>query len=221
MSDNIRKHSLLILSGGLDSVTMLHEYAAEIALAVYFDYGSNHAAREKACARYQASCVGLEFIEVDLCFMSRYFESSLLSGADAIPDGEYTDDNMSSTVVPFRNGVMLSIAAGIAESRGLDTVMIANHGGDHAVYPDCRPAFIDAMGHAITEGTYARLRLYAPYTGITKAEIARRGVALGVDYSRTYSCYRGGERHCGRCATCRERRQALEAAGVFLDEYEI
>ena len=103
MSDKVIKHSLLILSGGLDSVTMLHEYAAEIALAVYFDYGSNHAAREKACARYQASCVGVEFIEVDLGFMSRYFESSLLSGADAIPDGEYTDDNMSSTVVPFRN----------------------------------------------------------------------------------------------------------------------
>ena len=121
------------------------------------------------------------------------------------------------TVVPFRNGIMLSIAAGLAESRGLTQVMIANHGGDHAVYPDCRPGFIAAMDRAVSEGTYADVHIFAPYTSMTKADIARRGRSLGVDYSLTYSCYRGGAHHCGRCATCRERREALIAAGYEPD----
>lgn len=204
----------MVLSGGMDSVTMLHDFAPEIALAVYFNYGSNHAARESECARHHASLLGIELVEIPLGFMAEHFESSLLQGADAIPEGEYETENMTSTVVPFRNGIMLSVAAGLAESRGLDTVMIANHGGDHDIYPDCRPGFIADMGRAIAAGTYAGVRLSAPYTSLTKVDIARRGVALGVDYSTTYSCYRGGERPCGRCATCRERKAALEAAGI-------
>lgn len=115
---------------------------------------------------------------------------------------------MLSTVVPFRNGIMLSIAAGLAESRGFTRVMIANHGGDHDIYPDCRPQFIESMDAAISAGTYADMHILAPYTGLSKTDIARRGKELGVDYSQTYSCYRGGEKHCGHCATCRERRAA-------------
>ena len=139
----------MVLSGGMDSVTMLHDYADDIALAVTFGYGSNHNAREAECARLHCKLTGIELIEIDLAFMGRYFESSLLSGADAIPEGHYTADNMKSTVVPFRNGIMLAVAAGLAESRGLKAVMIANHAGDHAIYPDCRAGFIDAMGKAI------------------------------------------------------------------------
>ena len=207
----------MVLSGGMDSVTMLHDYADDIALAVTFGYGSNHNAREAECARLHCKLTGIELIEIDLAFMGRYFESSLLSGADAIPEGHYTADNMKSTVVPFRNGIMLAVAAGLAESRGLTQVMIANHGGDHAVYPDCRPGFIAAMDRAVSEGTYADEHIFAPYTSMTKADIARRGRSLGVDYSLTYSCYRGGAHHCGRCATCRERREALIAAGYEPD----
>jgi len=208
------KDALIVLSGGMDSVTMLYEYADSIALAVNFNYGANHNAREAECARYNCRKLGIELVEIDLAFMGRYFESSLLSGADAIPSGHYEDENMRSTVVPFRNGIMLSVAAGLAESRGLKAVMIANHGGDHAIYPDCRPGFVKAMGRAIAEGTYEGVELRAPYTDVSKADIARRGARLGVDYSHTYSCYRGGEHHCGTCGTCVERREALDAAGL-------
>ncbi|MDE6154742.1 MAG: 7-cyano-7-deazaguanine synthase QueC [Muribaculaceae bacterium] len=217
-----KKTALLVLSGGMDSTTMLYDYRDKIAAAVNFSYGSNHNVRERECARRHCSHLGVEFIEIDLDFMSRYFESSLLQGADAIPDGHYADDNMRSTVVPFRNGIMLSIAAGLAESRGLTEVMLANHGGDHTIYPDCRPAFIEAMNAAIEAGTFADVKLDAPYTGLTKGQIAARGAALGLDYSTTYSCYKGGEKHCGRCGTCVERREALAEAGVIdTTEYDM
>ncbi len=208
------KDALLVLSGGMDSTTMLYEYAGSIALAVNFNYGANHNKREAECAAYNCKRLGIELVTIDLAFMDQHFESSLLSGGDAIPSGHYADDNMRSTVVPFRNGIMLSVAAGLAESRGLRAVMIANHGGDHTIYPDCRPGFINAMGCAISEGTYEHIELRAPYTGLTKNDIARRGAELGVDYTHTYSCYRGGEHHCGTCGTCVERREALDAAGL-------
>ena len=133
MNDN--RDSVIIYSGGLDSTTLLYEEQQRIALAVTFDYGSNHAAREMACARHHCSLLGIEHLVIELGFMGRYFASSLLSGADAIPSGNYDEENMKSTVVPFRNGIMLSIACGLAESRGLTRVLIANHGGDHAIYP--------------------------------------------------------------------------------------
>ncbi len=211
------KNSLLVLSGGMDSTTMLYEYASDIALAVNFNYGANHNMREAECARENCRRLGIELVEIDLGFMGKYFESSLLSGADAIPEGHYEDENMRSTVVPFRNGIMLSVAAGLAESRGLECVMIANHGGDHAIYPDCRAGFINAMAKAIAEGTYEDIKLRAPYTHLTKTDIARRGKELGVDYSLTYSCYKGGETHCGKCGTCVERREAMQAAGLTPD----
>ncbi len=195
---------------------MLHDYRDSIAAAVTFQYGSNHNMREARCARINCERLGIEWIEIDLTFMARHFESSLLQGADAIPEGHYEDSNMRSTVVPFRNGIMLAVAAGLAESRHLDGVMIANHSGDHAIYPDCRPEFISSMGAAIADGTYEHLKLFAPYTGMTKGEIALRGKELGVDYSLTYSCYKGGEHHCGKCGTCVERAEALKFAGITL-----
>ena len=208
------KDSVIIYSGGLDSTTLLYEEQRRVALAVTFDYGSNHAAREIACARYHCSLLGVEHLVIELGFMSRYFNSSLLRGADAIPDGNYAEDNMKSTVVPFRNGIMLSVACGLAESRGLTRVLIANHGGDHAIYPDCRPEFVAAMDGAMQAGTYDGVTLAAPYTHLSKADLVRRGVALGVDYGQTYSCYRGGEHHCGTCGTCTERREAFLVAGI-------
>lgn len=209
-----KKHILMVLSGGMDSVTMLHEYADEIDMAVNFSYGSNHNMRELECARLHCRQLGLELVEIDLSFIGKYFHSSLLEGADAVPDGDYDFDNMKSTVVPFRNGIMLAAAAGLAESHGLDCVMIANHAGDHAIYPDCRGSFIDAMARAIAEGTYEGISLKAPYTYLNKADIALRGKRLGIDYATTYSCYKGLEHHCGRCGTCLERRKALADAGI-------
>ena len=209
-----QKDSVIIYSGGLDSTTLLYEERERVALAVTFDYGSNHAAREIACARRHCALLGIEHWVIELGFMSRYFNSSLLSGADAIPDGNYDDSNMHSTVVPFRNGIMLSVACGLAESRGLTRVLIANHGGDHAIYPDCRPAFVEAMNGAMQAGTYDGVRLDAPYTNISKADIVRRGAQMGIDYGETYSCYKGGEHHCGTCGTCIERREAFRLAAI-------
>ncbi len=208
------KDSVIIYSGGLDSTTLLYEECERVALAVTFDYGSNHAAHEIACARHHCALLGIEHLVIELAFMAKYFESSLLSGADAIPDGNYNDSNMHSTVVPFRNGIMLSVACGLAESRGLKRVLIANHGGDHAIYPDCRPEFVAAMDAAMQAGTYEGVTLVAPYTNISKADIVRRGTQMGIDYGETYSCYRGGEHHCGRCGTCTERREAFLEAGI-------
>lgn len=208
------KDHLIVLSGGIDSTVMLHEFADRIALALNFNYGSNHNAREAACARKSCARLGIELVEIDLKFMGDYFHSSLLDGPSAIPSGDYDSANMRSTVVPFRNGIMLAVAAGLAESRGLTTLMIANHAGDHEIYPDCRPGFVDAMARAIAEGTYEGIVLFAPYTNISKADIVARGAKLGVDFSNTYSCYRGLEKHCGTCGTCCERREAFALAGV-------
>jgi 7-cyano-7-deazaguanine synthase len=121
---------------------------------------------------------------------------------------------MKQTVVPFRNGIMLSIAAGVAESVEATGVVIAAHSGDHAIYPDCREPFMQAMGDAIRLGTYAGVRVLRPFIAMSKGEIAARGAALGVDFAQTWSCYKGGEIHCGRCGTCVERREAFQVAGL-------
>ena len=208
------KDSLIIVSGGMDSITLLYDRKDSIALALSFDYGSNHNSREIPYAQLHCQRLGIRHIVIPLDFMHQYFTSSLLEGAEAIPDGHYADENMKSTVVPFRNGIMLSVAIGIAESNGLKKVLIANHGGDHAIYPDCRPDFISAINKAAMSGTYLNVEVDAPYTNISKTDIARRGAALGIDYSETWSCYKGGAVHCGTCGTCVERKEALHGAGI-------
>ena len=210
----MKKNSVIIVSGGMDSITLLYDHKDEIALGISFDYGSNHNAREIPFAKMHCERLGIKHITINLDFMHQYFKSSLLDGADAIPEGHYADDNMKSTVVPFRNGIMLSIAIGIAESNNLDQVFIANHGGDHTIYPDCRPEFIKAIDSAANAGTYNNVKVIAPYTQITKSDIARIGKKLGIDYTETWSCYKGSEIHCGKCGTCVERKEALAEAGI-------
>jgi 7-cyano-7-deazaguanine synthase len=195
-------------------VTLLYDKKERIALAVTFDYGANHNAREIPFAQLHCKRLGIRHMIIPLAFMGQYFESSLLSGADAIPEGNYDDVNMRSTVVPFRNGIMLSVAVGLAESCGLKYVMMANHGGDHTIYPDCRPEFVKAFSEAARTGTYPGITLLCPYTNLTKGQIAAIGLRLGIDYSETWSCYKGMEHHCGRCGTCVERREALAEAGI-------
>lgn len=208
------KDALIVVSGGMDSITLLNEYKDEIAMAVTYNYGSNHAEKEIGFARLHCERLGIKHLIIPLEFMHRYFKSSLLEGADAIPEGHYADENMKSTVVPFRNGIMLSIACGLAESNGLHRVMIANHSGDHAIYPDCRMEFVEAMSCAMKKGTYEGVEIFAPYTNISKTEIAKRGKAIGLNYAETWSCYKGGDKHCGKCGTCVERKEALRDAGI-------
>jgi len=212
----MEKHhdTILILSGGLDSTTMLYEYRDRIALALSFDYGSKHNARELPFAALHCERLGIRHLVIPLAFMQQHFRSSLLQGGADIPDGHYAEANMLSTVVPFRNGIMLSIAVGLCESMGFSHVMMANHSGDHFVYPDCRPEFVSAFSEAARTGTTNGVTLLSPYTNLTKADIARRGRALGIDYAETWSCYKGGEHHCGVCGTCVERREALREAGI-------
>lgn len=208
------RNSLIALSGGVDSTTLLYEYREEVACAVGFDYGSKHNAQELAAAKSICRELEIPYLIIPLAFIGEYFRSDLLLSGGEMQLGDYSEENMRSTVVPFRNGIMLSVLAGLAESRDLQQVLIANHFGDHAIYPDCRESFVTPMGEAITAGTSNGVKLVAPYTTLTKAEIVARGTRLGVPYGKTYSCYQGGERHCGRCGTCRERHDAFVANGL-------
>ena len=201
--------ALIVYSGGMDSTVLLYEYQKEIELAVSFDYGSKHARQELEKARHNCKQLGVKLLVVSLPFVNELFRSSLLEGQGEIPEGLYDSANMASTVVPFRNGIMLSIAAGIAESNGLDTLLIANHSGDHFIYPDCRTTFIESMKNAIRQGTCNGVNLMSPYCNLSKRDIALRGKKAGVDFSQTYSCYKGEPVHCGKCGTCTERREAL------------
>ncbi len=214
MNNTRNKKGLIVLSGGMDSVTLLHDYKERIAMGLSFDYGSKHNAKELAYAKEHCEALGIPHIIIPLAFMGEHFKSSLLQGGEAIPKGAYNCENIKSTVVPFRNGIMLSIAAGLAESHELDEIYIANHFGDHALYPDCRSAFIEPMTKAVKEGTNNAVKLLAPYTHITKGDIAKIGKKLGLDYARTWSCYEGGEVHCGECSTCRERIEAMQEADI-------
>jgi len=207
----MKKDSVLVYSGGMDSTVMLHEFKDRISKAIYFNYGSRHMEKEYARAKLNCDKLGIPLVKIDLDFIHDLFKSSLLDGStEAIPDGDYREDSMKSTVVPFRNGIMLSIAAGIAESEEMGQVMIANHAGDHTIYPDCRPEFIVALSTAMTFGTYNEVKINAPYANITKRDIAIIGQGVDVDFENTYSCYKGGDIHCGTCGTCVERKEALE-----------
>ncbi len=204
------KDIVILYSGGMDSSVALYKFAASIKLAVSFDYGSKHNKTEIEHAAKNCKQLGIEhrIVEIDLNKMG--FVSDLLKSGGEIPDGHYEDLTMKKTVVPFRNGIMLSIAAGIAESIDCNKLMISNHAGDHAIYPDCRPDFINSMNDAIRFGTYNNVEILAPFTNLSKREIALIGKEIGVPFENTYSCYNGQEQHCGTCGTCTERKEALE-----------
>jgi len=207
---------VVLCSGGMDSVTALYAAQREHAVvaALTFDYGAKHNAREIPCAAGHAARLGVRHEVIPLPFVNRLFASALLASGGAIPEGHYQADTMKQTVVPFRNAIMLSIATGFAESIGAGSLVIAAHAGDHVIYPDCREDFMRAMGDAMRLGTYAEIRLLRPFIAWDKARIVTEGVRLGDDFARTWSCYRGGAIHCGRCGTCVERREAFAQAGV-------
>lgn len=203
------KDTLLIYSGGLDSSSALYIHKDSIGLAVSFNYGSNHNQQEIKWAAWNCKKLGIPHMVIDLAFIKENFKSALL-GQEDIPHGHYEEDNMSKTVVPFRNGIMLSIAAGLAESKGLTNIMLASHKGDNAQYPDCTPAFNSGMRAAVFYGTSNRVELVAPFAYMDKLQIAEEGLKAGMQPEWTYSCYEGDEIHCGKCGTCVERIWALK-----------
>ncbi len=207
---------VVLLSGGMDSVTAIHDACQHhhVIAALSFAYGAKHQARELPFAALQAALCGVPHRVIPLPFIGETFQSALLESGGPIPEGHYEEATMKSTVVPFRNGIMLAIAAGFAESQGAEALVIAAHAGDHAIYPDCRAAFMQTMSEAIRLGTYANLAILRPFIEMSKAEIASRGAALGIDFAQTWSCYVGGALHCGACGTCVERREAFLLAGL-------
>jgi len=208
--------TVVLLSGGMDSVAVLHHARAahEVVAALSFHYGSKHNDREIPFAKWHADALGIAHFVIPLSFISEHFESDLLKKGGEIPKGHYEEQTMKRTVVPFRNAIMLAVAGGFAESRGAHGLVIAAHAGDHAIYPDCREDFLRAMGDALRLGTYAEVELLRPFISMTKAEVAVRGRELGVDFSKSWSCYVGGDMHCGECGTCVERREAFHLAGI-------
>ena len=208
--------TVILLSGGMDSLTALHwaRREHEVVGAVSFDYGAKHNHREIPLAAWQCADSGVKHDIIDLDFVNQLFASDLLKSGGEVPEGHYADENMKRTVVPFRNGIMLSIACGLAESREAEALVIAAHAGDHTIYPDCRESFMQGMAAAMREGTYARIELLRPFIHLDKAGIVKLGASMGVDYGRTWSCYKGGDLHCGKCGTCVERIEAFVLAGL-------
>jgi 7-cyano-7-deazaguanine synthase len=211
-----KKRVVVLLSGGMDSVTALYQAAEdyEVVAALSFHYGAKHNDRELPMAAWHAEKLRVPHLVIPLAFIGEQFSSDLLTKGGEIPKGHYEEQTMKKTVVPFRNGIMLSIAGGFAESKEAQGLVIAAHAGDHAIYPDCREDFMKAMADAIRLGTYAEVGVLRPFIAMSKADIARRGTELGIDYGKTWSCYVGGDTHCGECGTCVERREAFILAGV-------
>lgn len=206
----------VLLSGGMDSVAALYEVLGqhEVVACLSFDYGSKHNDCEIPFAKLHADRNVIHHQVMPLDFINQHFKSNLLQSGGHIPDGHYAETSMKQTVVPFRNGIMLAIAAGYAESIDAEALVIAAHSGDHAIYPDCREPFMRSMASAMAEGTYAKIQLLRPFIHTDKSGIARRGAELGIDFSETWSCYKGGAIHCGVCGTCVERREAFLLAGL-------
>ena len=210
--------TIVVCSGGLDSVTLAYKVAAEHKLhsLISFDYGQRHK-KELDYAARTARDLGVKHHIVDLTSVGALLGgSSLTSDEIDVPDGHYAQETMRITVVPNRNAIMLAVAFGAAASAGADAVAAAVHGGDHFIYPDCRPDFINAFGamqnHAL-DGV-KDVSLYTPFVHVSKADIALEAGRLGVPIDLTWSCYKGHDTHCGRCGTCVERREALELACV-------
>jgi 7-cyano-7-deazaguanine synthase len=209
--------TVVVCSGGLDSVTLAYHVKKqrELSRLVSFDYGQRHRNELDFAAR-TAIDLDVRHDIIDISTLAPFLTGSALTDSVDVPDGHYAEETMRTTVVPNRNAIMLAIAFGIAAGENASAVAAAVHAGDHFIYPDCRPAFVDAfraMQDRALEGMW-KVDFHAPFVDWTKADIARLGTKLGVPFERTWSCYRGGERHCGRCGTCVERQEALYLAGV-------
>ncbi|QFT96476.1 7-cyano-7-deazaguanine synthase [Roseovarius sp. THAF8] len=209
--------TIVICSGGLDSVSLAHKVAGEGTLRglLSFDYGQRHVKEVEfaaACARR----LGVPHKVVDISGVGAALSGSALTDDVEVPDGHYAEETMKITIVPNRNAIMLAIAFGMAAAEKAQAVAAAVHGGDHFIYPDCRPGFVEAfqaMQDEALEGV-AEVQLYTPFLTGSKADIVTEGAKWGTPFAETWSCYKGGDVHCGRCGTCVERREAFHLAGV-------
>lgn len=209
--------TIVVCSGGLDSVALCHKVHREEQLSgiVSFDYGQRHVKELEFAARC-AERLKVPYHPIDIRGIGAHLGGSALTDNVDVPDGHYAEDTMKITIVPNRNAIMLSIAFGVAAARDVGAVATAVHGGDHFIYPDCRPGFISAfedMQKAALDG-YADIRLYTPFVHLPKSEIVSAGEQVGTPFADTWSCYKGGELHCGCCGTCVERREAFHLAGI-------
>lgn len=209
--------TLVVCSGGLDSVSLAYRIASEHQLTALlsFDYGQRHK-KELDSAKACAERLVIPHQIIDITNIGASLTGSALTDNIDVPDGHYAEETMKITVVPNRNAIMLAIAFGVAAAQKAEAIALAVHGGDHFIYPDCRPGFIDAFqtmqNHAL-DG-YADIKLLAPYVHASKADIVIDGAKYGTPFAATWSCYKGGEHHCGRCGTCVERREAFHLAGI-------
>lgn len=209
--------TIVVCSGGLDSAVLAYKTAKEHQLAglVSFDYGQRHK-KELDFAKACAGRLNTSHSIIDISHVGAMLTGSALTDDVSVPDGHYAEETMKATVVPNRNTIMLAIAYGTAAAQGADAVAAAVHGGDHFIYPDCRPKFIEAfeaMQNYALEGL-SEIKLYTPFLNLTKTDIVAEGVKLNVPFAETWSCYKGGALHCGRCGTCVERQEAFDLAGV-------
>jgi 7-cyano-7-deazaguanine synthase len=207
---------LVVVSGGMDSVTALYhttyKYGKENVEALTFNYESKHNNKEIPLAKHHCNVLDIKHNVLNLDFS--LFKSDLLKTGGDIPEGHYAQENMSRTVVPFRNGIMLSFAAGVADSIGAKKIILGSHFGDHAIYKDCREVFTSAIKTAIMLGTDNEVSVESPFNTLMKYDIVEIGTRFNIDYSKTWSCYKGQDRPCGKCGTCVERTEAFLKNGL-------
>ncbi|MCE0760456.1 7-cyano-7-deazaguanine synthase QueC [Marinobacter sp. G11] len=206
---------VVIYSGGMDSFTLLH-LARSRGLKVHalsFNYGQRHV-RELEAARAVCQAEGILHKVIDIRAMSEVMAGSSLTSDAEVPEGHYEEDSMKSTVVPNRNMILLSLATGYAVTVGAGAVWYGAHGGDHAIYPDCRPEFVEKMDAVCRIANYEPVGIEAPFMALDKGEILAEGLKLGLDYSQTWTCYNGRDKACGRCGSCVERLEAFAAHGL-------
>jgi len=219
MIRSTKPNAIVLLSGGVDSSTLLYQLAYEDydVTALSVDYGQRHV-RELAAAEAVAHRAGVPLMHTAvgraLAPLFAMANSSQVGRQVAVPFGHYAAETMKATIVPNRNMLLLSIAGALAEAIDARVIAYAAHAGDHPIYPDCRPEFYASLNEAFGHATEGRVALVAPFGRITKADIVARAHVLRVPLALTYSCYMGGEQHCGRCGTCVERREAFQLAGV-------
>lgn len=209
--------TIVVYSGGLDSTTLLYHLRAEghEVKALSVNYGQRHLARESAAAEAICRGLGVEWRTADLTGLVAFFGCNALTNhGAALPHGGYAADTIGTTTVPNRNMVLLSVGIAWAASLGFDAVAFGAHGGEHTNYPDCQPPFAEAMDRTAALCDFRPIRVLAPFVHWVKTDIVRRGADLGVPFELTWSCYAGGESHCGKCSTCEDRRVAFRRAGV-------
>lgn len=204
-----------VISGGMDSITMLHKlhHEGHEIKAISFNYGQRHS-KELEMAKVNCKDLNIEHRVIDITFLQNLIHKSALTGDIDVPEGHYEDDNMKLTVVPNRNMILASLAIGFAVNEEYDAIALGVHSGDHAIYPDCRPEFIQSLDNVSQIANYKPIKVLAPFINANKTEIIRQGLEIGVDYAKTWTCYKGLEKACGRCGSCQERFEAFKNNGV-------